>query len=238
MQNMQNEKLVLIGVVNRQKDLDLILRKCWYRIPVQYAPKKKAGYLAFYQTRVFGAQGKKINYYARIKSSLTTSRQQILPDEKRHPRAKNRYIKYNLGRIQRPPRPIKNLTKRRVNFAFTTMTQLLRSAEISELFNIVPLEDIMAEAMRKNNIPALPQYNIMVNGRCRYRLDFAIIEPNRKIAIECDDEKWHGQPKQRKKDKIRDRWLKRQSWQIVRLSGNRIRNNAGSCIKEIKQFLV
>jgi len=68
-----NQDLVLVGVVNRRKDLEIALNKRWYRMPVKYAPKRKANFLALYQTRVFGKEGKSINYYAPIKYSSPIS---------------------------------------------------------------------------------------------------------------------------------------------------------------------
>ena len=40
-----NQDLVLVGVVNRRKDLEIALNEHWYRIPVKYAPKRKANFL-------------------------------------------------------------------------------------------------------------------------------------------------------------------------------------------------
>ena len=81
-----NQDLVLVGVVNRRKDLEIASNKHWYRMPVKYAPKRKANFLALYQTRVFGKEGKSINYYASIKYSSPISRRELLPEERSHPR--------------------------------------------------------------------------------------------------------------------------------------------------------
>ena len=77
----QKEKLVLVGVVNRKKDLEIARKEHWYRIPLKHVPKRKAKYLALYQTRVFDKEGKAINYYASIKSSSLRKRNELLPDE-------------------------------------------------------------------------------------------------------------------------------------------------------------
>lgn len=65
----ENERSVLIGVVNRKKDLEIALKEHWYRMPLKYAPKKEADFLALYQTHRFGKMGKLINYYTPIQDS-------------------------------------------------------------------------------------------------------------------------------------------------------------------------
>jgi len=232
-----NEKLVLVGVVNRKKDLEIAFKKHWYRIPFKHVPKRKAKYLALYQTRVFTKEGKAINYYASIKGSSLHKRRELLPDEENHPRSEDYYYKLNLGSLRTTPYRIENRYGRRIGFAFTTLKELLRSKEISELFNIVPIEEIMRQALKKWGIKAGGGYSIMENKRLRYRLDFAIFCQNGKINIECDDLKWHSQPRQRAKDKKRDRWLRKRGWTIFRFTGEEIKNNIATCVKILKQTI-
>ena len=58
---------MLIGVVRRKKDLEIILKKHLYRIPLKHCPVQKFDYIAFYGTSLLGKEGKAINYYARVK---------------------------------------------------------------------------------------------------------------------------------------------------------------------------
>jgi very-short-patch-repair endonuclease len=231
------EKLVLVGVVNRKKDLEIARNKHWYRIPVKHVPKRKAKYLALYQTRVFAKEGKAINYYASIKGSSLHKRKELLPDEQNHPRAEDYYYKLNLGPLKATPYRIENRYGRRINFAFTTLERLLGAKEISELFNIVPIEEIMRQALKNCRIKAVGQYSIMENKKLRYRLDFAIFCQKGKLNIECDDLRWHSQPKQREKDKKRDRWLRKRGWTVFRFSGEEIKNKTATCIKILKQII-
>ena len=233
----QKEKLVLVGVVNRKKDLEIALKKRWYRIPLKHLPKRKAKYLALYQTRVFDKEGKAINYYASIKGSSLHQRRELLPDEQNHPRSEDYYYKLNLGSLKATPYRIENRYGRRIGFAFITLERLLGSKEISELLNIVPIEEIMRQALKNCRIKASSGYSIMENKRLRYRLDFAIFCQKGKINIECDDLKWHSQPKQRAKDKKRDRWLKKQGWTVFRFSEEEIKNNIVPCIEILKQAI-
>ena len=233
---MGNEKLVLVGVVNREKDLEIIFKEHWYRIPLRYAPKRKPDYFAFYQTKIFGKRGRCINYYASIKSSSLLLRGRLLPEEKGHPRAKKLYYKFSLGPVRTTQR-IENKTRRRVSFGFTTLGKLKRAREISELFEIIPLEEIMRKALKQKGIKAFPEYCLMEKGRLKYRLDFAIFSPHGKIDVECDDEKWHGHPRQQAKDKERNAWLKRRGWKVVRFSGEEIRNNLKGCFVYLQKVI-
>lgn len=45
---------VLVAVIKRKKDLEILKKRHWYRIPVKSAPKGRADYLAPYLSRGFG----------------------------------------------------------------------------------------------------------------------------------------------------------------------------------------
>ena len=91
--------------------------------------------------------------------------------------------------------------------------------------------------MKNRRIKASSGYSITENKRLRYRLDFAIFCKKGKINIECDDLKWHSQPKQRARDKKRDRWLKRRGWKIFRFTEEEIKNNTATCVKILKEAI-
>lgn len=229
-------KVVLVGVVNRKKDLKIILNEKWYRIPVKYAPKKKAKFLAIYQTKIFGEEGKAINYYADIKSWSIFPRKELLPDEKEHPKAEQLYYKIQLGPIKKLPKRIKNTSRRRISFGFTTIEKLLKSKEVSQLFDIPPIELIMGKILKKNNIKAIKEY-LFAKNRKRYFLDFAIFCKKGKIDLECDNEKWHSLSIQRKKDKERDVYLKKCGWIVLRFPGKEIITNPANCVKTLKKTI-
>ncbi len=231
------EKLVLIGVVNRKKDLEILLKKRWYRIPVRHAPRRKPDFIAFYQTRVFGKEGGAVQYYASVKKFSVTTRKRLLPDEKNHPRADDRYYRVDLRRIRKTPRRIGNRSRRRISFGFTTLGRLLKAGEISRLFDISPIEEIMRRALAKKRIPASHEYCVMQKRRIRYRLDFAVFCRKGRIAVECDSEKWHLQRKQRVKDRARDRWLKKRGWTVLRFPGKKIREDLEGCVKTVRRTM-
>lgn len=231
----RSKKLVLVGVVNRKKDLEAVLEKRWYRIPVRHAPKRRPDFVAFYQTLAFGREGKAICYYAPVKKFSVATRQKLLPEERNHPRAGNRYYKVELGPPKKTPRRIENRSRRRISFGFTTLGKLLKAAEVSHLFGISPIEEMMRKALRRRRIPASHEYCVMHRRRCRYRLDFAIFCKKGKIAVECDSEKWHLQKAQRIRDRARDCWLKSRGWTVLHFSGTDIRDDLNDCIAVIKR---
>jgi very-short-patch-repair endonuclease len=230
-----NQNLVLVGVVNRRKDLGIALNRHWYRIPIKYAPKRKAKFLALYQTRIFRKEGKSINYYAPIQHFSLTSRRELLPEEKSHSRVNQAYYKLHLGPLRQLSQKIRNKSRRRINFGFTTLPKLFKSREISQLFDIKPLEEIMRKLLQRKKIKAIDEYLLTENENRRYRLDFALFCRKGKIDLECDNEKWHSLPSQKIKDRKRDLYLKRHGWTILRFEGNRIVNNPNYCIEVLNK---
>lgn len=237
MDKKRNNFLVLVGVLNRQKDLEGVLKRHWYRIPAKHTPRRRPAYLAFYQTRVFGKYGKAIRYYAPIKSSSLLRRIKLLPEEKDHPRAREYYYKFNLSKVRRTPHVIRNSSRRRISFGFTTLAKLQQSKQIGQLFDLIPAEDIMRQAFQERRIKAIHEYCLMENNRCRYRLDFALFCRQGKIALECDNEKWHSTSACRAKDRERDRYLTGHGWVVVHLTGQQIEKDTNSCLKKINKII-
>lgn len=235
---MKEKNRVLIGVVNRKKDLDIALTRQWYRIPADRAPVQSASYLALYQTSVFGTQGKRINYYAKIRRYENVRRKALLPEEKGHPRYNRTYVKLTLGPLHRLGRPILNRGRIRITFGFTSISRLKRSDDIHQLFGIRPVELIMDNILERNGIPAFREYCVMERKRCRYRLDFALFCEKGRIDIECDNEKSHSAPSQVKKDRKRDRYLRKRGWTVLRFPGTRVVHEPEECIETVRKTVV
>lgn len=229
----QINKIVLVCVLKNKRDLDILLTEKWYRIPVKYAPTRQFKYLAFYQPALFGHQGKRIQYYARVLATKIVKRKKLLPNELNHPMADEDYLQIWVGKIKKLTQPIRNIIPRRISFGFTTLNRLLNSKNILQLYNVAPIEQIMEDGLRRAGIKAFAQYRIF--GKKRYCLDFAIFCKKGRIAIECDNKKAHSSPKQRQKDKIKDIFLKQHGWRVIRLSENEIVSDLKSCILRIKK---
>jgi very-short-patch-repair endonuclease len=230
----KRERTVLVAVVGREKDLSLARRDRWYRIPARHAPRRGADYLALYQTAAFGSRGRAIRYFATIRSVSSASRSTLLPDEKKHPRAAGRYVRLTLGPLRRTPHVIRNRTRRRVTFGFTTLAKLRKATEVCQLFDISPVEELMRGALERARIPALHEHCVMDRKRLRYRLDFAVFCRKGKLAVECDNERFHQATRQRLRDRRRDRWLARRGWTVLRLPGAAIRDDRKGCVKRVR----
>ncbi len=234
----ENKQIVLIGVLKSKRDRDILFRERWYRIPVAYAPKRQFQYLAFYQPLSFGKEGKKIQYFAKVIDYKTIKqRKELLPREWSHPHAEHHYFQVKIGKIQKLPHTIHNVqAARRITFAFTTLDHLLKSQNILQLYNVPPIEEIVCGALKARGIKAFSQYYISINKK-RFCLDFAIPCRDGRIAIECDNKKAHATSIQKRKDKIKDKFLKKGGWKIIRLREVDILNNLDKCIYKIQRAI-
>jgi len=232
-----NRNSVLIGVVRRAKDLQLIRKERWYRVPARHRFRRPVSYIAFYLTAGCGSAGKAISRYAEVKRVSAVPRRTLLPDEKDHPRAEELYLKYELGPVRRLPRRIENRLRRRIFFAYTSLSRLRKAKEIGELFDLPPLEEVMRINLEKSKIAYFPQQCVMEKKKCRYRLDFAIFSPSVKLAVECDHSRWHSRKAQRERDRKRDRWLRRRGWKVLHFSEEDILEHPGKTIAEIRKQL-
>lgn len=208
---------VLVGVVRRKPDLDRAVKEGWYRIPGQIHFRRHPRYLALYPIKSCGRAGGKISWYAPVEEITRHLRRELLPGEPEHPRSGEWYWKLKLGELVKLSHPVQNRLRRRLAFAYTTLSRLRRAREIGELFDIPPLEEIARRALAGAGIPAREQFSVRNGKRCCYRIDFAIFCREGKIALECDHSRWHQQPARRKKDRQRDRRLENRGWTVIHL---------------------
>ncbi|HWQ14823.1 MAG TPA: hypothetical protein VNL77_18635 [Roseiflexaceae bacterium] len=131
---------VLVCVVTRPADLELARTQGWYRVPVRRAPRGLAAeHLAFYQTAAFGAERWAVRYLAAVRRVTLATRRELLPHEFAHPRADERYFRFDIGPLRPLPLPLPARRLRRVTFIPTTLGQLLRAHDVAELWR--PPED-------------------------------------------------------------------------------------------------
>ena len=229
--------VVLVGVLRSWRDRDILLREKWYRIPLARMPVRPFKYIAFYEPAIFGCEGKCIRYYAKIRTHETALRRELFSDESHHPRANERYVKFIVGPIQKLGHSIQNSgSPRRISFGFTTLQRLRSSRNILQLFRVPPTEEVMQNALRREGIPAIPQYRI-VEGKRHFRLDFAILCRRGGIAVECDNKKAHSGKSAKKRDIAKDKFLKKKGWVVLRFSELAVQYFKPECIKKIKQVI-
>lgn len=226
------EKLVLVAVLKKQYDLNILLTEKWYRIPVANCPRLRFEYIAFYQPAGFGADGKRIRYYAKISNYKIYKRKNLLPNEPNHPRADEYYLKFFITNIRQLASPIRNIIPRRISFGFTTLKQLKRAKNILQLYGVAPTEQIIEKNLKLAGIKAKPQHYVCSDKKC-YRLDLTIFCKNGNIAIECDNKKAHSGKAQKEKDKQKSAFLRQHNWRVIRLTENEIISNLPACLQKI-----
>ena len=135
-QRMYPEDRVLVGVINRKRDLDYARDHHWYRIPQERMPRGVyAEYLAFYLSRAFREKNGGIVYYAQRKGLELAYRRDLLPEEAHHPNANNVYYRVALGELVEKTPPILNPTKRPISFIYTTWDRFVHAREIRDLYS-------------------------------------------------------------------------------------------------------
>jgi very-short-patch-repair endonuclease len=225
---------VLVGVLKDRRDLKILLRRRWYRIPVAHAPARRFSYLAFYQPASFGRRGKCIAHLAPVLGRMIAKRRDLLPDEPDHPRADERYWCVRVGKPLKLPEPVRNLAPRRVNFAFTTLRRLFEAHDILDVYGVPPIERMLQSELERARVPALPEFTVSCGKRRRFRLDFAVFCARGPLAVECDGTEYHSHPAQRRKDRARDQRLRKAGWTVLRLKEERIVADPASCARVVR----
>lgn len=197
-------------------------------------PRRRFKYVAFYQPAIFGRNGKRILYYARVLKTEKVKRIELLPKELIHPRAHSDYYKVTFGQIKKLARPIKNVIPRRVSFGFTRLKNLLSARDILELYGVPKTEQIMEKRLKRLGLEIRPEHTVSEDGR-RYRIDIAVFCRNGKVAVECDNDKAHSGPAQAVKDKTKDAFLKRRGWRVIRLKEKGIVERPDQCARRIEK---
>jgi hypothetical protein len=125
---------VMVCMLNAPRDLEIARWDHWYRVPLKHAPDEYLpDLIAFYLTAAFGDERWAIYEYARVRGHEMVRRSDLFPDQPDHPRANDVYYKFQLGALQRLPRPIPSLKWRRITFIKTSGDRLLHALEIGDL---------------------------------------------------------------------------------------------------------
>lgn len=127
---------VLVGVINRKRDLECASRERWYRIPQARMPRGvNAEYIALFFSRAFKEKNGGIYCYAERTGLELAYRKDLLPQEADHARANDVYYKVQLGELHDKQPPILNVTRRTIGFIYTTWDRFVRARTISDLYS-------------------------------------------------------------------------------------------------------
>lgn len=101
-----------------------------------------------------------------------------------------------------------------------------------------PIEVMLFQAMR-NSLKDERNRKVKVYSQVPcgyYRIDLAVYSKTRKIAIECDGKAYHSTPEQIARDRKKDKFLRKNGWDVLRFTGSEIYNNPEGCVKEIQNL--
>lgn len=131
------EDRVLVGVINRKGDLNLLLKEYWYRIPQGRMPRGvNVEYVAFFLSgSVFKERSGGIHYFARRTGVELDYRRNLLPKEANHPRAGNIYYKVQFEDVREKLPPVLNPSHRAIAFIQTTWDRFVHASQISDLYS-------------------------------------------------------------------------------------------------------
>lgn len=134
MTSINDTSLVLVAILPSPRDLEIARLLGWYRIPLRTAPKViSVDYLAFYQTGSFGSERWRIRYIAPVLGHELVTRAELLQEEEQHPRAREEYIKVQIGPLEELPHPILADKWRRITFLYTIGDYLKNATTINDL---------------------------------------------------------------------------------------------------------
>lgn len=185
---MNPDDVVLVALINSPRDLELAAHEHWYRIPAKHAPKffDGAQYLAFYLPRSFGERKWSIDTYATVRGHELARRVDLIPEEPEHARANDVYYKLQLGEIERREPPIVSRRARRVLFLWTNWEKFSTAREWNDLYLRTPAHEKLYDALRAEHLE-VERETFVREGHSRYRVDFLVYLPHRKIAISLGD---------------------------------------------------
>ena len=150
------EDRVLVGVINRKRDLETVLGERWYRIPQAKMQRGvNAEYIAFFLSKAFGEQNGGIHYFAERKGIELVYRRDLIPQEPNHPRANESYYKVQLGTILAKTPPVLNPSRRTISFIHTTWDRFVKATRISDLYSKEDyFVDRIYHALRSAGVPS------------------------------------------------------------------------------------
>lgn len=92
-----------------------------------------------------------------------------------------------------------------------------------------PIEESL---MKKMHEAGLKPYSQIPCGK--YRIDIALYNRRRKIAIECDGEEFHSSVQQKAHDEQKNKFLEKNKWRVLRFTGKEIYREVDWCVKVIQ----
>jgi len=221
---METDDVVLVALVNKPRDMEIVQSERWYRIPAKQAAVRigPVQYIAFYLTKAFGDSKWMIREYAPVQGHELVRRRDLLPEESDHPRANEAYYKLQLGPLIELSRPIVSRRGRRLLFVRTTGAKFSRAVEIDDLLGKSDADEALWSMLKSSGISAARQISVR-DARARYRVDFWIRCIHGDIAIFLG-----GSP---------HRDLKRQMCRVIRIPEEKAIGRTKECVADIRRTI-
>ncbi len=217
-----------MALMNSKIDFEIARTLNWYRIPIESAPKivkqNSLKYISFYHTKAFEKLSHSIRWFAQVKNVSIVKRKELFPELFADPKADKEYYKIEFSPLLSLPKDIVSLRHRRLLFISTSEVKFFQAAEINELFNDSPLEELLWARLVSKKITAERQYFITIDNY-HFFLDFAVLCKVRNIDIECDGDKFHTTIKNVQSDKRRNNLLEREGWSVLRFTSDDLQVN-------------
>jgi very-short-patch-repair endonuclease len=135
------------------------------------------------------------------------------------------------------PEPIPSYRPRRLSFVPTTREKFDSAAQINDLFNDSPLEDLLWQELKTLDIKAERQWRLPVKKK-NYYLDFAVFCNKGFIDVEADGDTWHAQKNRIDRDNNRNNAMASMGWTVLRFNGHQIREKMqDDCLTSIDESI-
>ncbi len=223
---MNKSEELLVGIVNRIGDYNVIHNQLWYRIPIEKVDKMLKDrwppkWIAFYYTSRINKYPQMILHYGKVSSIEVKSRKELFPTEKINYKTRRNYSKISIEEVRTLPKPILSRRFRKIVFIKTTYNKFINAIEVNDLFDGSNLEDKLWAEMKRKMISAERQQVVKVDEKF-YFLDFAIHCKKGKLDIETDGDRYHHNPEAAAKDNVRNNDLTSNGWNVIRFDSSQI----------------
>jgi very-short-patch-repair endonuclease len=161
----------------------------------------------------------------------------LFPHEPPNSKSDRPYYQLRLACLEQLPQPIRSARWRRIVFIATTWLKFVRATEVNDLFDESPLEDLLWDELKKQDIRPERQWYLPVE-KTWYALDFAVFCNDGNLDVEADGDTWHVGAKGAARDRPRDNALQTAGWRVLRFNGQEIRELMASyCLPRVTELV-
>lgn len=186
---------VLVALLNRVPDFEIVKTEGWYRIPVDSAPALvrdgRVKMLAFYHSSAFELEKYSIRWVANVKNIEILTRQELFPNEIPNPKSGRSYYKIELYNLRELEQVIFSPKNQRILFLTTSPKKLFSATQINQLFEMDAKHELVWNLLQSLEIKPELEFPFTCNKKVIIA-DFAIF--CRKKTIFLVFKKLEGSP--------------------------------------------